>query len=46
MLMIKTELGVSAKHDIGLFADQAIRKGDVIGLNNDDFEIIRYTEKQ
>lgn len=46
MLVIKTKLGLSSKRGIGLFADQDIPKGTIVGLNNDDFGIIRYTEKQ
>ena len=46
MLVIKTKLGLSSKRGVGLFADQDIPNGTVVGLNNDDLGIIRYTEKQ
>jgi SET domain-containing protein len=46
MLVIKTKLGLSSKRGIGLFSDQDILKGTVVGLNNDNLGIIRYTEKQ
>lgn len=46
MLVVKTKLGISSKRGIGLFADQAIHAGDIISLNNENYSIIRYTEKQ
>ena len=46
MLLVKTKLGVSKIEGIGLFADENIRKGTIIGKNNDDFGIANYSEKQ
>ena len=46
MLVIKTKLRLSSINGIGLFADQDIVKGLVVGLNKDNLGTIRYTQKQ
>jgi len=46
MIVIKARLGTSTVSGIGLFADQDIEKGEVIGINADDLAIVRYSEDQ
>jgi len=45
MIKIKTKLGLSTKKGIGLFADENIPKGSVVGINTDNLSIVRYSEK-
>ncbi len=46
MLLIKTRLWVSSIRGIGLFANENIKKGTIIGINKDDSGIIHYSEKE
>ncbi len=46
MLIIKTKLGISNIEGIGLFADEDIKKETIIGKNNDNFGIIKYSKEQ
>ncbi|HTP56818.1 MAG TPA: SET domain-containing protein, partial [Candidatus Paceibacterota bacterium] len=46
MIKVKTKLGVSNKKGIGLFADELIPKGSIVGINTDQLSIIRYSEKE
>ena len=45
MILVKTTLGVSAKHGIGLFADQFIKKGTVTWEYAPEFDTA-FTEEQ
>ena len=46
MITIKTKLGISKIQGIGLFANEDIKKGSTVGINKDNFGIIRYMEKE
>lgn len=46
MILIRTKLGVSNVQGIGLFADQDIKKGDLVNKDKDQWATIRYTEDQ
>ncbi|MDP3726273.1 MAG: SET domain-containing protein [bacterium] len=45
MLLRKTKLGLSQVQGTGLFADEYIFQGEVVGINNENFSIIRYSKE-